>query len=101
MNRKNLPRNLSIAVVLLLVVAGFFFFGSSTPRGYTEVNTSTALSQLANGKVKDAIFSNIAVGKGNVVSFVLSASLDPKLIAFNPAARVTPAPPVTSTTTSP
>ena len=54
MNRKNLPRNLSIAVVLLLVVAGFFFFGSSTPRGYTEVNTSTALSQLANGKVKDA-----------------------------------------------
>ena len=54
MNRKNLPRNLSIAVVLLLLVAGFFYFGSSTPRGYTEVNTSTALSQLTNGKVKDA-----------------------------------------------
>ena len=54
MNRKNLPRNLSIALVALLVVIGFTYFGGSATRGYTTVDTSTALSQLSSGKAKDA-----------------------------------------------
>jgi len=53
MTRKNLPRNLSIALVLLVLLAAFTFFGSST-RGYTTVDTSVALQQLSAGKVKDA-----------------------------------------------
>jgi len=53
MTRKNLPRNLSIALVLLVLVAAFSFFGSST-RGYAPVDTSVALTQLSSGTVKDA-----------------------------------------------
>jgi hypothetical protein len=36
------------------------------------------------GRIKDAIFSNIVVNRDNSVSFVLSASLDPTLVAFAP-----------------
>ncbi len=53
MTRKNLPRNVGIALVLLLVVAGFSFFGGDT-RGFTTVDTSVALTQLQDGKVKGA-----------------------------------------------
>ncbi len=38
----------------------------------------------AEGRIKDAIFSNIIVNKDNSVSFALSASLDPTLVAFAP-----------------
>lgn len=39
----------------------------------------------ADGRIKDAIFSNIVVrAADNSVSFVLSAVLDPKLVAFTP-----------------
>jgi cell division protease FtsH len=54
MNRKNLPRNLSIALVVLLVIAGFAYFSGSDTRGYTSVDTSTSLSQLSGGKAKSA-----------------------------------------------
>jgi hypothetical protein len=37
-----------------------------------------------DNRIKGAIFSNIVVNKDNSVSFVLSASLDPKLVAFSP-----------------
>lgn len=38
----------------------------------------------ADGHVKDAIFSNLEVTKENYVSFSLSATLDPRLVAFKP-----------------
>ncbi|MEO6879463.1 MAG: ATP-dependent zinc metalloprotease FtsH [Mycobacteriaceae bacterium] len=53
MTRKNMPRNVGIALVLLLLVVGFSFFSNST-RGYTTVDTSAALTQLQTGKVKQA-----------------------------------------------
>lgn len=37
-----------------------------------------------DGRIKDAIFSNIVVTRDNTVSFALSATLDPKLVAFSP-----------------
>lgn len=39
-----------------------------------------------DGRIKDAIFSNIRVNLDGSVSFTLSAALDQKLIAFTPAA---------------
>ena len=53
----------------------------------------------ADGRIKDAIFSNIVVSPtNNTVSFVVTAMLDPKIIAFAPAAE---APPPAATTTEP
>ena len=43
---------------------------------------STAFAQ--DGRIKDAIFSNITINGDASVSFVLSAVLDPKLIVFLP-----------------
>lgn len=44
------------------------------------------------GRIKDAIFSNIVVNKDNSVSFTLSASLDPTLVVFAPPPASAPAP---------
>lgn len=49
----------------------------------------------SDGTIKDAIFSNISVNRDGSVSFVLSATLDPKLIAFT-AASATAAPVMSS-----
>ncbi|OGG78520.1 hypothetical protein A3A36_00480 [Candidatus Kaiserbacteria bacterium RIFCSPLOWO2_01_FULL_52_12b] len=38
-----------------------------------------------DGHIKDAIFSNIGINKDNSVSFTLSATLDPKSVAFSPS----------------
>ncbi|MDP1690199.1 MAG: hypothetical protein Q8L52_03295 [bacterium] len=43
---------------------------------------STAFA--TDGHIKDAIFSNIVVNRDGTVSFVLSATLDPKVVAFAP-----------------
>ena len=43
---------------------------------------STAFS--ADGHIKDAIFSNIVVDRDSTVSFALTATLDPKVVAFSP-----------------
>ncbi len=42
----------------------------------------------ADGRIKDAIFSNIQVAQAGGVSFALTASLDPSLIAYTPSAPV-------------
>ncbi len=64
----------------------------------------------ADGRIKDAIFSNISVTKNGFVSFALSATLDPKLISFtSPSAgsfapeptMTEPAPAESSATTAP
>lgn len=44
--------------------------------------TSTAFA--TDGSIKDAIFSGISVNKDNSVSFALSATVDPKVVAFSP-----------------
>ena len=48
----------------------------------------------SDGTIKDAIFSNISVNRDGSVSFVLSATLDPKLTAFTASSVM--AAPVTS-----
>ena len=63
--------------------------------------TSDAFAK--DGRIKDAIFSGIRV-QGNAVSFALSATIDPSLIAFSvPAAGVSGVPATTSSqaTTTP
>lgn len=40
----------------------------------------------ADGRIKDAIFSNLNINRDSSVSFALSATLDPKLITFTPTA---------------
>ena len=43
-----------------------------------------ASSEFArDGNIKDAIFSRLVVNKDNSVSFSLTASVDPKLVAFS------------------
>lgn len=37
-----------------------------------------------DGRIKEAIFSNLVVTRDNTVSFILSATLDPKVVAFTP-----------------
>lgn len=68
-------------------------------------NSLAALStSLADdGRIKDAIFSKININKNGTVSFDLSASLDPKLVAFDPTANAlaAPAPAPVATTTPP
>jgi hypothetical protein len=60
--------------------------------------TSDAFAK--DGRIKDAIFSSIRVD-GSAVSFSLTATIDPALIAFAPkAAGVTP-PPSAATSTAP
>lgn len=65
---------------------------------------ATSNAFATDGRIKDAIFSNISVNRDGTVSFILSASLDPKLIAFTPSAfaptTVTVAPAETTTSTS-
>ena len=43
---------------------------------------STAFAE--DGRIKDAIFSNITINNDSSVSFVLSAALDPRLTVFSP-----------------
>lgn len=63
-------------------------------------SASTAFA--ADGRIKDAIFSKISINKDNSVNFGLTASLDPKLMAFSPNAALSgasvPAAPAATTT---
>lgn len=43
---------------------------------------ATSNAFATDGRIKDAIFSNISVNRDGSVSFALSATLDPKLVAF-------------------
>jgi len=46
---------------------------------------ATSMVFAQDGRIKDAIFSNIAINaKDSSVSFTLAATLDPKLIVFSP-----------------
>ncbi|OGG93805.1 hypothetical protein A2609_00975 [Candidatus Kaiserbacteria bacterium RIFOXYD1_FULL_47_14] len=60
------------------------FEGSGVAKNFNALAAaSTAFAQ--DGRIKDAIFSNIVVNpRDNSVSFALAAALDPKLVAFSP-----------------
>lgn len=63
--------------------------GPSKIEGTGTAKSFNALAAASNafatdGRIKDAIFSNISVNKDGTVSFALSATIDPKLITFEP-----------------
>lgn len=60
------------------------FEGSGVAKNFNALAAVSA-SFAQNGRIKNAIFSNIVVSsKDNSVSFALSATLDPKLVTFSP-----------------
>ena len=61
---------------------------------------ATSIAFTQDGRIKNAIFSNIAIDKNSSISFVLSATLDPKLVVFSPNATPAPITPVATSTTS-
>ena len=59
------------------------FEGSGVARSFNALAAASA-AFARDGRIKDAIFSNIVVTRDNTVSFVLVATLDPKIVAFTP-----------------
>ncbi len=57
--------------------------GSGVARSFNALAALSA-SFAADGRIKEAIFSNLAINKDSSVSFTLSAALDPKMVAFTP-----------------
>ena len=57
--------------------------GSGVAKSFNALAAASA-AFATDGRIKDAIFSSIAINKDNSVSFSISASLDPKLVAFSP-----------------
>ncbi|MHB8660522.1 MAG: hypothetical protein ACYC75_01075 [Minisyncoccota bacterium] len=58
--------------------------GTGIARNFNAL-AATSNAFAVDGRIKDAIFSNFTVNKDNSVSFSLSASIDPALVAFAPA----------------
>lgn len=57
--------------------------GAGVARSFNALAAvSTAFA--TDGRIKEAIFSNLAVNKDDTVSFILSAIVDPKAVAFSP-----------------
>lgn len=60
------------------------FEGSGIAKNFNAL-AATSMAFAQDGRVKDAIFSNIVVNtKDSSVSFALVATLDPTLVAFSP-----------------
>jgi len=55
--------------------------GSGVAKNFNALASASA-SFAADGKIKDAIFSDIVIGRDNSVTFSLSATLDQALVAF-------------------
>ena len=57
--------------------------GAGVAKNFNALAAASA-AFAADGRIKDAIFSNISVNKDSSVSFSFSAALDPKIIVFSP-----------------
>ncbi len=57
--------------------------GTGVAKSFNALAAASA-AFATDGNIKEAIFSNIVVTKDNSVSFALSATIDPKLVAFSP-----------------
>lgn len=57
--------------------------GSGVAKNFNAL-AAVSTSFANDGRIKEAIFSNLVVNKDSTVSFVLSATLDPKTVAFTP-----------------
>jgi len=79
------------------------FEGSGVAKSFNAL-AAASMAFAQDGRIKDAIFSNIVVNpKDTSVSFVLAATLDKKIVAFDPSKVLVAAPvviPVPITATS-
>lgn len=57
--------------------------GAGVAKSFNALAAASA-AFAADGRIKDAIFSNININRDGSVSFALAATLDPKIIAFSP-----------------
>lgn len=57
--------------------------GAGVARSFNALAAVSA-SFASDGRIKEAIFSNLVVNRDSSVSFILSATLDPKVVAFSP-----------------
>lgn len=57
--------------------------GSGVAKSFNAL-AAVSSAFATDGRIKEAIFSNLVVNRDNTVSFVLSATLDPKVVAFSP-----------------
>jgi len=80
-----LPTNVRLASIHLSYEGSgkVKFDGSGIAKSF---NTLAAASSVfaKDGRIKEAIFSGISINKDSSVSFSLTASIDPKIIAFTP-----------------
>jgi len=61
--------------------------GSGAAKNFNALAaTSNAIAM--DGRIKDAIFSNISINTNGSVSFAFSATIDPKFVTFAPTAAV-------------
>jgi hypothetical protein len=63
--------------------------GSGVAQSFNSLAVASG-AFASDGRIKDAIFSSLAVNKNNSVTFQLTATLDPSLIAFSPATTTSP-----------
>lgn len=57
--------------------------GAGTAKSFNALAAASS-AFAADGNIKDAIFSSIKVNKDNSVTFLLAATIDPKVISFSP-----------------
>lgn len=57
--------------------------GTGLAKSFNALAAASA-AFAADGRIRDAIFSNIKVNKDNSVSFSLAATLDPDILTFSP-----------------
>ena len=57
--------------------------GSGVAKSFNAL-AATSEAFATDGRIKDAIFSHLNVNKDNSISFILAATLDPKIISFSP-----------------
>lgn len=80
-----LPTNVRLTSLHLVfdTPAKVKFDGSGTAKSFNAL-AAASNAFAADGRIKEAIFSNIVINKDSSVSFTLSAALDSKLVAFSP-----------------
>lgn len=80
-----------VSLHISLTNAGAKIDSSGIARNFNAL-AAASNAFASDGRIKDAIFSNISVNKDSSVSFALSAKLDQKLIAFTPSVAAGSAP---------
>jgi hypothetical protein len=57
--------------------------GSGVAKNFNTL-AATSMAFASDGRIKDAIFSNLKINNDSSVTFALTAILDPKIIKFSP-----------------